>query len=63
MPSIDRFGVADARASTTALTELAMTVVALVAVLIVGLVLFDVLWSGLELVERILRFLPGVQPP
>jgi len=63
MPSIDRPGVADARASTTALTELAMVVVLLVGVLVVAIVLFDVLWSGLELVERILRFLPGVKPP
>lgn len=47
----------------TALTELAMVITLLVAVLIVAIVLFDVLWAGLNLVERILRFLPGVQPP
>lgn len=63
MPSIDRLGVAPDRASMTALTELAMVVVLMVGVLIVAIVLFDVLWSGLELVERILRFLPGVEPP
>ena len=63
MPSIDSSGIADARASMTALTELAMVAVLLAAVLIVAIVLFDVLWSGLHLVERILRFLPGVQPP
>ncbi|HKL28393.1 MAG TPA: hypothetical protein VJ898_03905 [Natrialbaceae archaeon] len=63
MPSIDRFRDAAARGSTTALTELAMTIVLVVAILVAGIVLFDILWAGLDLVARILRFLPGVQPP
>ena len=64
MPSIDRLRTdARARISPTALTELAMTLVLLVAVVIVALVLFDVIWSGLDLIERLLRFLPGVHPP
>ncbi|MFW5920040.1 MAG: hypothetical protein ACOCSF_07625 [Halanaeroarchaeum sp.] len=63
MPSIDRLRGATARGSTTALTELAMVVVVLAVVVFAGLVIFDVLWAGLDLVARVLRFLPGVQPP
>jgi len=63
MPSIDRFRDAAARGSTTALTELAMVIALLVGILVAGIVLFDILWAGLDLVARILRFLPGVQPP
>jgi hypothetical protein len=63
MCHLDRLSVADARASMTALTTLAMTFLLFVGVLIVAVVLFDVIWSGLDILERVLRFLPGVRPP
>lgn len=63
MRAPNRIPVANHRASMTALTTLAMTLLLFVAVLIVAMVLFDVIWSGLDVVEQVLRFLPGVQPP
>ncbi|MFQ3294301.1 MAG: hypothetical protein ACI9PP_002456 [Halobacteriales archaeon] len=53
----------DGRGTAAPFANIAMTLVLLVTVLIVAAVLFDIVYSGLSIVEEVLRFLPGVQPP